>query len=399
MERTFKMGAIILLTGAFIACVLAVVLLRDSFDAVPIIDRRGTIFKSRAPLSIPFDLVEGTISLPLPNIEGELSVSFDPPRPNIARSSSAAYSVRLKKTGQVRRVSLPDRIDFQYEKELQFADQRGLFWVDLQREDSNQIAAHVFMNDLPGSSGEVGSFYITPEESPIRAAQDFAEGSPFRILAEARLLGRDLFLGKYSEGEFVQRLGFSSPLKGEIIALKVGDLLAWKGGVWCKVEALIEGDGSPIARVVSFDERSLLFEAWGLDEYVRLSVSSSQLIPFKTKGDEFITSVRIRSEKQISCMMEKQCFVLRVGDWVLKEDNRWKVLRKAEEKEAYSMGKIGGELFVFDRIELRGGQKTLRGHLFNVGRSQMMPIDVVAYSPKKQGQSKEFSQDRKGKGK
>lgn len=389
----------ILLSGAIIASVFAGILLYDSSGTQPYTGKPETVLQSRQPIGIPFDLVEGAISLPMPNIEGDLSVIFDPPRPSITGSSAPSYSVRLKKTGQMRHVSLPVRIDFRYEKGLQFADQKGLFWVDLQPVNPDQILAHVFMNDVPGSSGEVGSFYVTSEESPIRSAHDFAEGSPFRILATSKLLGKDLFLGKYKEGDLVQRIELPGLLKGEIIPLKEGDLLSWKEGAWCKIQTLTENEKSLIARVVSFDERTLLFEAWGLDEYVRFSVSSSQLIPYKTKGDEFISSVRIRSEKQISCMMEKQCFVLRVGDWVLKEDNRWKILRKAEEQEAYLQGKLEGELFVFDRIELKGGQKTLHGYLFNVGRSQMIPIDVVAHSPKKQGQSKEIAQDRKGKGK
>ena len=76
-------------------------------------------------------------------------------------------------------------------------------------------------------------------------------------------------------------------------------------------------------------------------------------------------------------MMEKQCLILRASDWVLKTNGRWKVLRKKEEKEAYLGGKTLGELFLFEKIESKQGQKTVVGYLFNPEKSSMLPIELA----------------------
>jgi hypothetical protein len=359
----------------------------NPLGSIPKFGKSETPFQARKSLSIPFDLFEGSISLPMPNIEGDFSISVDRPRPDIAMDGPETFLIRLKKSGQIRHVTLPARLDFRYENGLRFAEEQGSFWVNLRNAGSKTVQAQVFMNHVQGRPEEAASFCVPLEEGPLLSLHDFVEESPFKALAEARLLGADLFLGQYGKEGGLQRLKIGPVGKGEIFSLNVGDFLSWKEGKWDKARSMKEAMGIPLARVVSFDEKSLLLEAWG-NEYFRLCISSLEQIPCKTKGDDFITSVRIRSEKQISCMIEKQCFVLRVGDLVLKEENRWKVLRKLEEKEDYLQGKIGGELFVFDRIDLKGGQKILHGYLFNAGRSQMLPVNVAAHCIKKQSKRK-----------
>ena len=98
-------------------------------------------------------------------------------------------------------------------------------------------------------------------------------------------------------------------------------------------------------------------------------------------------------------MLEKQCLILRSGDWVFKGESRWKILRKKEEREAYLRGTWIGELFVFDRIEAKNGQKVVQGSLFNPGRSQVVPIEISVNAQRKGSQSKDSPPLRKGKGK
>jgi len=92
--------------------------------------------------------------------------------------------------------------------------------------------------------------------------------------------------------------------------------------------------------------------------------------------DNLFSSIRIRSDKQISCTLDKQCLILRTGDWVLKTGNRWKVLRREEEKEAFLSGKIAGELFVLDQISNLQGQKSISGHIYNLPRTQTVSIEL-----------------------
>lgn len=82
-------------------------------------------------------------------------------------------------------------------------------------------------------------------------------------------------------------------------------------------------------------------------------------------------------------MMEKQCMVLKVGDWVLKSGGKWRILRKKDEHDALLNGKLSGELFVFEQISQNQGQKSIRGRLFNEGRSQAVVIEALAASTRK----------------
>ena len=127
----------------------------------------------------------------------------------------------------------------------------------------------------------------------------------------------------------------------------------------------------------------LILEGWDSNGHVRLNVPYAALPPSKIKAEDLFTSVRFRSEKQISCMMDKQCLVLKVSDWVLKTTSRWKVLRKQEEKDAYFRGELLGELFVFDQISQRQGQKLVLGRLFNPRRTQMEKIELAATGNRK----------------
>lgn len=85
-------------------------------------------------------------------------------------------------------------------------------------------------------------------------------------------------------------------------------------------------------------------------------------------------------------MLEKQCMVLKTGDWVFKTGGRWKILRKEQEREAYLNGKLFGELFVFEQIHAKQGQKMIQGRLFNSGRTQAVAIEMAAQSTRKAGE-------------
>lgn len=393
IEKTLKTGIGILCGMGVLSVVLVTIFEAGTTAPVAAFGKPPALSQGTKPLEIPFHLPMTEMALPVPNIEGDLCFSFDRARPDSPSSDSATFLVRLKKTNQIRRVSIPARIDFKYEKELQFSECKSSFWAELNMDGPQQIGVRLFIAKAPDFLEEIGFFQFTPEEAQVTLSSAFAEGSALRILAEGHLLGKDVFLKSYGEGSSLQRLEIAGT---EAMAIREGDLLAWKGEKWCKIGSPMEGQNLPLTRVCKVDEKTVLFEAWGLDGYSRIAISSCTQIPFKTKSDEFLSSVRIRSEKQISCMLDKQCFVLRVGDWVLKEDNRWKILRKREEKDAYLQGKLEGELFVFDRIDLKGGQKNLQGNLVNLGRSQMLPINVVAHSQRKTVPVKEIAQQKKG---
>lgn len=326
-----------------------------------------------APILFTLGLLEKSPSLPLLELQEELSFSFDPPRPD-GSECAQRLRVRLNKSGLCKQITLPCRLDLQYQKEgLTFSEVPTSFlWLEIENSLS-EIQAKAFVTSANRGKIEAGSFEFTIQDIPILTP----EGSIFKDLAEAKWWGRDLFKEQYVGGS-CERLEIGP----ELIELKEGDWLAYIDNKWLKIKTLEEGKEKPIVRMKSLSPKGLIFEGWNSGEYARfLTPPASD--PLKMKGDEVLSAVRIRSEKQISCMLEKQCLVLKAGDWVLKTKGRWKVLRRKEDREAYLSTKLIGDLFVFDQIQLKQGQKVVQGRLFNPSRTQTAAVEVTAQQMRK----------------
>lgn len=307
----------------------------------------------------------------MPQLQGKMTFSFDPPRPDGGQIAPRLL-VRLKETGESRRVMLPSRLDLEFkEHRLCFASGKSLLWIELSALPQGQIVSQGWVETAEGARIDAGRFQIAAQECPIQGAQEFAEESAFRALAEAQWWGRDVFR-PHESGERLEL--------GELLELKEGDWLIWRGEKWEKTTQL-EKD-LPIAKIQSITSKMLILEGWDREGHTRIGLSPAPPPPFKMRTEDLISALRVRSEKQISCMLEKQCIVLKVGDWVFKTGNRWKVLRKKEERDAFLSGKLLGELFILDQISQKQGQKMIQGRLFNPGRTQVIPIEMMARSRK-----------------
>lgn len=341
------------------------------------------------PLAFSLGLNDKGLVLPIPELQGEMTFSFDPPRP-VGAIDGERLLVRMKKRGESKRVVLPCRIDLEFQgDQLVFAKEKSSFWIELAVAGGGQIEGKGFITSLEGERMEAGSFLVAGQDCPIQAAQEFPEGSPFRLLAEARWWGRDQFMEQKDGGERME-IG-----AGELLEVKEGDWLIWKDQKWEKCAAP-EKD-RPIAHIQSFPGKALVLEGWDVDGHIRLSLTPAAGPTFKVRGEDLLSSIRIRSEKQISCMLEKQCMVLKTGDWVLKLKGRWKILRKKEERDAFLNGKLFGELFVFEQISQKQGQKMIQGRLFNPGRTQVVVIEMAAQSTRQAGSKSGEKGMRKGR--
>ena len=342
----------------------------------PLIDLHRTNAKEAAQPPFAFSLGmdgRGPV-LPIPELQGEMTLSFDPPRP-IGAAHGKRLLVRMKKSGLSKRVVLPCRLDLEFQGDkLGYAKEASSFWIELSEAEGGQIEGKAFIASVEGEKMDAGGFLAAGQESPVQGAQEFSEGSPFRLLAEAHWWGRDLF----REGDGGERLEI---MPNEFLELKEGDWLVWKNQKWEK-SAAPEQD-LPIAHIQSLCGKALVLEGWDSDGHIRVSLGAAVSPSFKTRGEDLFSAIRIRSEKQISCILEKQCMVLKTGDWVLKTGGRWKILRKKEERDAFVNGKLSGEMFIFEQILQKQGQKVIQGRLFNQGRTQVVAIEMMAQSARK----------------
>ncbi len=224
-------------------------------------------------------------------------------------------------------------------------------------------------------------------ETPLQTADEFAQDNPFRELVESKWWGPDLLVQKV-RGQEIHRLEVGPQTSSRLLDCQVGDWLVFRGKTWEKcapptLESNRETDPNPpLAHIESANLQYLEIEGWKDMSHLRFRLNLATAAPFKIKTDELFSQLRVRSEKQVSCTMEKQCLVLRPGDWVVKNGGRWKPLRKAEEKEGLLSGEVSGEVFILEKIGVASSAKNIVGYYFSAGRTQGLPVEVAQRTQK-----------------
>lgn len=375
-ERILWMGAAVLGIGLAIGGAFLFFCINTApFSLFSVAAKKNELKEEGKPLSFSFDLKEVPIALSLPRVEPEITVSADLPRPD-RRVGMGSLFLRLNQSAESKRVALPCRIDLQFNSgKLVFAEHQSPFWLELTDVAKDKVQGVVWVETSSQEKVEAERFTASLQASPLRTPQEFPQRSPFQILGEARWLGHDLFAEKYG-GHQTLRIGMGSQANPHVLDLREKEWIVWHEDRW--VKGTLDEKRLAIARIESSNSKTLILEGWEEDSHIRVALASVAPSPFKIRGEDIFNSIRVRSEKQISCMMDKQCLILKTGDWVMKTNGRWKILRKKEEKEAYQSGKISGELFVFEKIESKLNQKFISGFLFNVEKSQVIPIDLPA---------------------
>jgi len=307
---------------------------------------------------------------PTPTALTQLLFSMDPPRPS-SIAQRPIIRVQFAEGKEQRSVSTPARIGLEWDERgaLRPGSSPELFW--LQVESPTAVSLH-----YKAPSGEIispASWEPMMQETPLRTAETFDATSPFQELAQAKF-GTDVLAEKYgSAATYRLEAGTSS------FPVKPDEWLVFRDKRWQPIAQLDEAGNLPIARL----KIGLEFEGWDGSSYVRFRPQAHNLQPLRIRGDELFSQLRVRSEKQVSCMLDKQCLVLRPGDWVLKTENRWKIVRRAEEKTKLLEGTLSGDLFVLDRVEARGPTKSISGQYIAANRLQSVPIEKSVTATRK----------------
>ena len=343
--------------------------------------------------TVHWPLKEGILPLSADGVEAQIAFSVDPPRPS-ADVVTSRLIVWLSGSKQMKRIEVPAKLDLEFKGSgtLCFSQSPSLFWLDI---DAHNHAC-LWVTDQSGFQKEISRWTIVPQETPILPIEEFAVGSPFYQLAESRLLGQDLFQFNCGNGSSVYRIELSGGL--HVLNVPSNGWLTYRDGKW-EASSNLPNDGqAPIARIWTLvGARGAEMEGWDGASHLRFVLPQASPAALKMKGEDLFSQIRVRSEKQISCTLDKQCLILRPGDWVLKLDQRWKLLRKHEEKEAFLNGEINGELFVLDRIDAKGALKAISGRYFSASRAQMNVIDYAVPNARTMRQSK-MSEHLKNRG-
>ncbi len=364
-------GAALALGGVAAACYLLKIAAQPAFllptkKSIEALEPRA--FASVASLGAPSfsGLLDGK------KLQEELSFIVCPSRPD-SNEGKDAIRIKSKGSGQTIRVHLPCRIHLAFDAKgvLHLQERPGPFWLDLANEADGKIRidASAVYSDRVFSH----QFFANRQEPLPQKGKDFESNSPMRSLAEAKWIGMDA-LASFK--------GIAAACRLEIGAnsldLAECEWVCWKEGRWKKLDDLKEACGAPLAQLKQGSVGSWEWHAWDQAgfEYTRIPLDPVQPSPLSVKMEEWLSGVRIRSNRQMSCMLEKQCFSLKPGDWVLKENGRWRALRKSEDRQLLLEGKKVGELFILDAID--NGRKVVKGRFFSAGRTHAAPVEISA---------------------
>jgi len=212
-------------------------------------------------------------------------------------------------------------------------------------------------------------------------SQHLLEEMPFaKALKSAKWWGPDLFLQNYGGEEYgvfhgKHKIEFSN----SICFVQEGDFLMWEDDQWKVVSLDHLLPFFPIAKVSSISLRGVQIEAWDETGFhpMNAQISSPQTPRVNYKLDELISSIRPRTASELSCMLGKRRVVLREGDWWLKTETGWRHLKKLNDIEDYLAHKIRGELFIFETVSMEKGKAEIKGHFFDMMRTQMQPIALT----------------------
>lgn len=378
-ERIPLLGVAVLIVSALPALFLCTH--TNQMDQIGPFMTKTSANKSLTPITDQFALpLADHASFFLDNPESQqIAFSMDPPRPS-ATNSSSHILIRLAQSKQMKRVELPAKVGLEFKngQALQFADAESpsadLFWLDCKLATDNQIAASLYLKTPDEETICKASWTSALQGTPLLNAEEISTNSPFRKLAEAKWWGQDLFAEQFGLQPVLQRIEIGPDAK--LLQLTANDWLIFKDGNWI-IDSTADKTSLPIAHIRGWDWQGLEIEGWENSCHLRFKIPFLQSFSLKTKGEELFSQLRVRSEKQVSCIIDKQCLIMRLDDWALKTNHRWKILRKKEEKDAFLAGHMIGELFVLERIDSKGAIKSISGRLFSPKRSQATQIEFT----------------------
>jgi hypothetical protein len=308
--------------------------------------------------------------IPVPDLQSHIFATLVPPPPGSHLPKSARLVIGAKSL----QVSLPAQVGlaFREEGELSFSEgdsQRFLI----------EVGAEIPLQGTVVVDGRRSQpFFFAAVPLVPTSVDEISADSPVRKLAGGRWWGYDLLVPQ----ETIYKIELGDGEGGALVELRPAEILVWKNQQWIPSPDAPPTAGGPIAKIAEDrTEEGLLLDVWDQGEYSRLLLPKVPFSPIGAKPEELFSAVRIRSEKQMSCHLDRQCLILRPGDWVLREEGRWHVLRTEEERGDYLSGKRKGELFILREIAVGGsGEKKALGSLFSATRTHEAPLQIAAQS-------------------
>jgi hypothetical protein len=244
-------------------------------------------------------------------------------------------------------------------------------WVDLTKVGVGRVS-------LAAKTVYFGSTYELDEEirvcgmPPMVLARDLEPDSPWASIFEGMWFGRDRFREVYGDKKRVELFSFGDSVRPDF-ALSQGDTLHWQLGEW------VGGgqEGGESCQVALLEDG---FIAWRDQECVRLPFPPRKEEDGAVSPESLFSSLRMRSSKEASCSLEKQCFILRAGDWIVKTKRRWKLLRSDRDKQLWKVSDYAEEVIIIEEIQNDVKWKGIRGVMLNARHTEEKRFQLTPFS-------------------
>ncbi len=112
----------------------------------------------------------------------------------------------------------------------------------------------------------------------------------------------------------------------------------------------------------------------GLSKTVVVPYAQESNLSFSLEG--LVSDLKIRGQEVVVCKLGKQNCLLKKGDWLIKNQSYWKLIKSSQDLERYVNFELPGELFVFEGLEKKQNQLVFKGCVFSKLRTISYPIEI-----------------------
>ena len=223
-----------------------------------------------------------------------------------------------------------------------------------------------------------------------RCVAPISDKAYFRQLEEVKWWGIDALIRHYGGEEYsLKKDSHKLEMVGEngssFCFVSSGDLLVWDKKGWQEVVSGMLLEKKPLAQVTQITTHMMEITVWDESGFYskKIKVTPQGTSKRPPNLDCLPTSIRLRSESQISCLLGKRRLLLKEGDWVLRTPHGWRILKRTSEIEDFLAHRLQGELFIFDQLDRQQGKVVIHGHYFDAMHTQMQKITVPVISDKR----------------
>lgn len=385
-----------------------------------------------------FSLKQQTLKIESPDLKDQMSLIVPKPRPDLLEGT---LYIKLLETGDISAISPNSKLFLQYKSENLCLNQNlskmlidEFEAIEFEKENSSKIVYNFSKNNTPTSLwieiedvspdkesimlktclqtsenitlySESFSLAIKNKTSNEWFIDDFKVDASLLTKQQAVWHGKDLFLKLYGGAEYTylsekEKISFVDDQGVSYNCyLGLGEYVVWKQGRWVEPQHIESTQSLPLLSIKKIDNKFIVLEVsspFGLTSF------NLNLIKYPTFSEECsvfhkeLSYVGLKNWKEAILQDSKgERIVLSEGDWLYRSSNKWKVLDSLKDIDDYVSGVITAPLFVFQKIQRKGGSYLLKGTLFNSFRTYFEDIELSLHQDSNDSSSIDIVQSKK----